>query len=163
MLNSAGFSRFPGSCDVFVHCRVVGDVPSSINTRRCPKGLLWNQDKLTCDYASNVKCVPASSCYNKQAVQDNKGEYLLLTKTGWVVSFCPDGTGFNESTCSCSDKFVPEHLHPQCPDKIPISDDPRGFLEFNGVSWVYVPCPDTLVYDHPSCECSFAQADMYPD
>lgn len=57
VLQGAGFAPLPGTCDAYILCRFYGDIPISMSVKRCPIGLHWNQDKLTCDYAINVGCI----------------------------------------------------------------------------------------------------------
>ncbi|CAL1548756.1 unnamed protein product [Lymnaea stagnalis] len=207
ILHGVGYAAVAGHCDAYIQCRYYGDIPTAVSIRRCPYGLQWNQNKLTCDKEENVKCVSVSKCLNqksiegdrrgylafngytwsrvscpsdytysdvtcgctetyqghgnfetcndKKAIPNDRTGFLQLAPSGWVRMPCPKSLGYDANTCRCTDKLdVVEYVN-HCPDLKPLAGDKTGFLQFNGVSWIRMPCPATLGYDPRTCRCTY--------
>ncbi|XP_059168520.1 uncharacterized protein LOC131950408 [Physella acuta] len=154
ILHGVGYAPFPGHCDAYIQCQYYGDVPTVVNIRRCSPGTFWNQEKLTCDFEENVKCVTVGNCPNHKTIEGDRRAYLVFNGYSWNRIACPSDRTYSDVTCGCTDTWEGHGNFETCHDKKAIPNDRTGFLQLTGSGWVRMPCPKTLGYDVSTCRCT---------
>ncbi|XP_013387914.1 SCO-spondin [Lingula anatina] len=111
--NGPGHYWDPEDCSKFYHCYRIGGKTVSYH-KRCPRGLFWDQEKLTCVFCEEAKCryvrqPGPPNCDNIDPCPGgfeydsaNCAKYYECSNNKWIPHCCPPGQGYDPDTFSCS-------------------------------------------------------------
>ncbi|KAL4224775.1 Sushi [Mactra antiquata] len=164
LLNGVGYNSHPSDCNQYVQC-FIGTRGVEPVYRRCPFGLFWDQDVLTCRYPENVNC-PHDKCATTTGLLAYKHTDPNICCAYWKCQFgrsvgecCGEGYSFSPVHNRC----VPD---PTCTSKCPYHDevpacDLRPVLDItkyeqhlgNGY-WLLRDCAPGTTFDPTLCQCA---------
>ncbi|XP_060587822.1 sushi, von Willebrand factor type A, EGF and pentraxin domain-containing protein 1-like [Ruditapes philippinarum] len=162
-INGVGYNNHPYDCNQFVQC-FKGNRGLEPAYRKCPFGLFWDQNALTCKPSHEVDC-PNDQCKNPlvqsyQHKDPNKCCAYWKCKNGRAYGeCCGEGSSFSRLQNQC----VPDaECLDTCPfhDEIPVCDKrPTGkdtmFEQHIGNNhWVTMHCAPGTAFNPVDCKCS---------
>ncbi|ESO83271.1 hypothetical protein LOTGIDRAFT_236718 [Lottia gigantea] len=166
MRNGVGFNSVAGSCQKFIQCIFNLEMLISTILKDCPAGLFWDQDKLTCNYASEVDCTE-DPCYSKPdgdiAHPTNCREYYTCFNSVSFEKCCLPGYAFNaaagkcESNSACVDSCKWGNPEEGCTRR-EIADK-HSYEQAVGDEWIVMSCPLGALYSQEECKCGIYDED----
>ncbi|KAH3888655.1 sushi, von Willebrand factor type A, EGF and pentraxin domain-containing protein 1-like [Dreissena polymorpha] len=162
-INGVGYNRHPTDCNQYVQC-FVGAKGLEPVYRRCPFGLFWDQNVLTCRPADQVDC-PNDQCkisgmkVYKHTDPDNCCAYWKCQNQRSFGECCGEGFSFDASAQMCVRNFA---CTATCPykDEIPACDKRPAASEtmyqqhIGNNFWVDMPCAPGTAFHPLDCGCS---------